>query len=95
MGREDSKTTAKSAIEAIITDLKYYNEYNVIGGTNSEVKEATANDVQKKMLGGWFHKYIYVDQVWCDGMYMGPALLAQLINYKTQPIMFQTMIGVY
>lgn len=34
------------------------------------------------MLGGWFHKYNYVDQVWCDGMYMGPALLAQLINYK-------------
>ena len=34
------------------------------------------------MLGGWFHKYNYVDQVWCDGMYMGPALLAQLIDYK-------------
>ena len=81
-GEETAKTTAKSAIEAIITDLKYYNEYNVIGGTNSEVKEATANDVQKKMLGGWFHKYNYVDQVWCDGMYMGPALLAQLIDYK-------------
>ena len=81
-GEETAKNTAKSAIEAIITDLKYYNEYNVIGGTNSEVKEATANDVQKKMLGGWFHKYNYVDQVWCDGMYMGPALLAQLIDYK-------------
>ena len=81
-GEEAAKTTAKSAVEAIITDLKYYNEYYVIGGTNSEVKEATANDVQKKMLGGWFHKYNYVDQVWCDGMYMGPALLAQLINYK-------------
>ena len=78
-----AKTTAKNAIEAIITDLKYYNENYVIGDvTNSNVKEATANDVQKKMLGGWFHKYNYVDQVWCDGMYMGPALLAQLINYK-------------
>lgn len=81
-GEDAAKTKAKKAIEAIITDLKYYNEYNVIGGTNSEVKEATANDVQKKMLGGWFHKYNYVDQVWCDGMYMGPALLAQLIDYK-------------
>ena len=77
-----AKTTAKNAIEAIITDLKYYNENYVIGGTKSNVKEAKANDVQKKMLGGWFHKYNYVDQVWCDGMYMGPALLAQLINYK-------------
>ena len=82
-GEDAAKTTAKNAIEAIITDLKYYNENYVIGDvTNSNVKEATANDVQKKMLGGWFHKYNYVDQVWCDGMYMGPALLAQLINYK-------------
>lgn len=83
-GEDAAKTAAKKAIEAIITDLKYYNEYYVIGGTKSKsnVKEATANDVQKTMLGGWFHKYNYVDQVWCDGMYMGPALLAQLINYK-------------
>ena len=81
-GEDKAKTTAKNAIEAIITDLRYYNEHYVIGGTKSNVKEATANDVQKKMLSGWFHKYNYVDQVWCDGMYMGPALLAQLINYK-------------
>ena len=81
-GEDAAKTAAKNAIEAIITDLRYYNENYVIGGTKSNVKEATANDVQKKMLGGWFHKYNYVDQVWCDGMYMGPALLAQLINYK-------------
>lgn len=79
---DNAKTTASAAITAIINDLKYYNENYVIGGTKSDVKEATANDVQKKMLGGWFHKYNYVDQVWCDGMYMGPALLAQLINYK-------------
>ena len=81
-GEDAAKTKAKEAIEAIITDLKYYNENYVIGGTKSKVEEATANDVQKKMLGGWFHKYNYVDQVWCDGMYMGPALLAQLIDYK-------------
>lgn len=81
-GEDAAKTKANNAIEAIITDLKYYNENHVIGGTKSNVKEATANEVQKTMLGGWFHKYNYVDQVWCDGMYMGPALLAQLINYK-------------
>lgn len=79
---DNAKTTASAAINAIITDLKYYNENYVIGGTESKVNKATANDVQKNMLGGWFHKYNYVDQVWCDGMYMGPALLAQLINYK-------------
>ena len=81
-GEDAAKTTAKNAIDAIITDLKYYNENYVIGGTKSKVEKTSANDVQKKMLDGWFHKYNYVDQVWCDGMYMGPALLAQLINYK-------------
>lgn len=81
-GEDAAKKAANNAIEAIITDLRYYNENYVIGGTKSNVKETSANDVQKKMLGGWFHKYNYVDQVWCDGMYMGPALLAQLINYK-------------
>lgn len=30
--------------------------------------------------GGWWHKSSYVNQMWCDGQYMGPALLAQLIN---------------
>ena len=80
-GEDAAKTTAKNAIEAIITDLKYYNEYYVIGGTKSNVKKTTANDVQKTMLDGWFHKYNYVDQVWCDGMYMGPALLAQIIKH--------------
>ena len=33
--------------------------------------------------GGWWHKAIYTNQMWCDGQYMGPALLSQLINeYK-------------
>lgn len=30
--------------------------------------------------GGWFHKSSYVNQMWLDGQYMGPALLAQLLN---------------
>ena len=30
--------------------------------------------------GGWWHKASYTDQMWCDGQYMGPALLAQIIN---------------
>lgn len=33
--------------------------------------------------GGWWHKSSYTNQMWCDGQYMGPALLSQLINeYK-------------
>lgn len=80
-GEDAAKTKAKNAIEAIITDLRYYNEYYAIGGTKSNVKKA-ANDVQKSMFGGWFHKSTdYIDQMWCDGQYMGPALLAQIIKH--------------
>lgn len=31
--------------------------------------------------GGWWHKANYVNEMWCDGQYMGPALLAQMINH--------------
>ncbi len=31
--------------------------------------------------GGWWHKSSYPNQMWCDGQYMGPALLAQLQGY--------------
>lgn len=33
--------------------------------------------------GGWWHKSGYVNQMWCDGQYMGPALMAQLLNEYT------------
>lgn len=49
---DNAKTTASAAINAIINDLKYYNKNYVIGGTYSKVNKTTANDVQKKMLGG-------------------------------------------
>lgn len=29
--------------------------------------------------GGWWHKSSYHNQMWCDGQYMGPALLAQIV----------------
>ena len=54
-------------------------------------KKANSNYVIKKSTlvgaaGGWWHKSSYTNQMWCDGQYMGPALLAQMIgnyhNYK-------------
>ena len=36
--------------------------------------------VRPDAAGGWWHKKRYINQMWCDGQYMGPALLAQLIN---------------
>ncbi|MBE6331598.1 MAG: hypothetical protein E7070_04765 [Bacteroidales bacterium] len=35
----------------------------------------------KDAAGGWWHKSSYPYQMWCDGQYMGPALLAQLQQY--------------
>lgn len=40
------------------------------------IKASTLADA----AGGWWHKASYIDQMWCDGQYMGPALLAQMIN---------------
>lgn len=33
--------------------------------------------------GGWWHKNTYPNQMWCDGQYMGPALLAELLAEGT------------
>ena len=76
------ETKANTAISKLATDLKNYNDNFSIGGKNSSLKEINANDTQKGMIGGWFHKSTdYVDQMWLDGAYMGSATLAQLAEY--------------
>lgn len=76
------ETKANTAISKLATDLKNYNESFSIGGKKSSLKETDANDTQKGMIGGWFHKSTdYVDQMWLDGAYMGSATLAQLAEY--------------
>lgn len=71
-----------STIAAVIENMKTYNTDNAIGtGSKSGVKNST-NETVKSMFGGWFHKPEYTDQMWCDGLYMGAALLAQIVNYK-------------
>lgn len=67
--------TVKKATDQLgnaLTALKYYNE-NYAFGANT-----TLNG--KDITGGWYHKKSYSKQMWLDGQYMGPALLAQLIN---------------
>lgn len=77
-----AKATANNAITAVINDMKTYNSTYVIGRGNNALDNTNANDVQKTMFGGWFHKSSgYTDQMWCDGQYMGPALLAQIIKH--------------
>lgn len=79
---QEATTVANTAINAVIEHMKTYNSTYVIGSGNSALNNTNANDVQKTMFGGWFHKSTdYTDQMWCDGQYMGPALLAQIIKH--------------
>lgn len=78
----DAKTVATKAISDVIAHMKTYNSTHVIGRGENALNSTNANDVQKSMFGGWFHKSTeYTDQMWCDGQYMGPALLAQIIKH--------------
>ena len=63
-------TNAKHAMQCALEGLKDAKEHYVI----------TA-EVNAECAGGWWHKISYPNQMWCDGQYMGPALLAQLIHY--------------
>lgn len=78
----ETKTNLWTAIDNVLSDLRLYNTNYSIGGTKSAIKAANANDVQQTMLGGWMHKPSYLDQMWCDGAYMGPALFADLVHNK-------------
>lgn len=81
--KSDAATNvANTAITAVINDMKTYNTTYVIGSEKNVLNSTNANEVQKTMFGGWFHKSTdYIDQMWCDGQYMGPALLAQIIKH--------------
>ena len=79
---QEATTVANTAINAVIEHMKTYNTTYIIGSGKSALDNTNANDVQKTMFGGWFHKSTdYTDQMWCDGQYMGPALLAQIIKH--------------
>lgn len=79
---QEATTVANTAINAVIEHMKTYNSTYVIGSGKSALNSTNANEVQKTMFGGWFHKSSdYTDQMWCDGQYMGPALLAQIIKH--------------
>ncbi|MDF4241649.1 MULTISPECIES: glycoside hydrolase family 88 protein [Prevotellaceae] len=82
---QKATTVANTAIKAVIEHMKTYNSTYVIGSGKNALNSTNANDVQKSMFGGWFHKSTeYTDQMWCDGQYMGPALLAQIINHTNK-----------
>lgn len=70
---ETDKRNAKTAIGLAQEGLEAHNKSNSIqAGT-------LAGDA---VVGGWFHKTAYNNQMWLDGAYMGSALLAQIINFN-------------
>lgn len=83
------QSSAKNYISKVIEDLVTYNSNLFIGSaftyTTDKVTYTgiSAEKAQELgMYGSWYHKPEYVDQTWCDGMYMGPALLAQIVKYN-------------
>ena len=70
---ETDKNNAKTAIGSAQTGLVAHNKnYSIKAGT-------LAGDA---VVGGWFHKTAYNNQMWLDGAYMGSALLAQIVNFN-------------
>lgn len=67
------KSNYKTAISRAQTGLVAHN-------TNNSIQSGTlAGDA---VIGGWFHKAAYNNQMWLDGAYMGSALLAQIVNFN-------------
>lgn len=70
---ETDKNNAKAAISSALAGLVAHDKsYSIPSGT-------LAGDA---VVGGWFHKAAYNNQMWLDGAYMGSALLAQIVNFN-------------
>ena len=67
------KENAQTAIGRATTGLIAHNKNNSISSGT------LAGDA---VVGGWFHKEAYNNQMWLDGAYMGSALLAQIVNFN-------------
>lgn len=67
--KKNAKTAIGRTTEGLIA---HNNSYSIQSGT-------LAGDA---VVGGWFHKTAYNNQMWLDGAYMGSALLAQIVNFN-------------
>lgn len=67
-----NSTTASTSLAAMQTAR--------LGLIDHDRRYSIARSTLPDAAGGWFHKSSYVNQMWLDGQYMGPALLAQLLN---------------
>lgn len=61
-------SNAVTALQRAAQGLKAHDaSYSIAASTMSDA------------AGGWYHKSSYPNQLWLDGQYMGPALLAQIV----------------
>lgn len=77
-------TNCNTALSRALTGLGNTNgTYSISAGTVDGINNANAlpkpGGGTMDVTGGWFHKSDYTNQLWCDGQYMGPALLAQYV----------------
>ena len=73
----ENTTTADHCQTAKTKALAGLNTHNSSYSISSAVSNAFCGD--ESYTGGWFHKDTYKNQLWLDGQYMGPALLAMMI----------------
>ena len=71
-------TTYANCQTAKTSTLKGLENYNKTYSIPSDISKAFCGD--DTYTGGWWHKKTYENEMWCDGQYMGPALLAQLLH---------------
>ncbi|MBO7259020.1 MAG: glycoside hydrolase family 88 protein, partial [Paludibacteraceae bacterium] len=74
--------TAKTRTLEALEDHNENQSISTTKGTYKITKAATLplpGGGTYDVTGGWFHKSNYYNQLWLDGQYMGPALLAQLV----------------
>ena len=73
----ENSTTASHCQTAKVNALAGLNTHNSSYAISSAISNAFSGD--ESYTGGWFHKDTYKNQLWLDGQYMGPALLAMMI----------------
>lgn len=67
-----------SCLQAQNHALSGLEQHNNLYAVSPETSRAFCGSDQ--FAGAWFHKSIYPNQMWLDGQYMGPALLAELLS---------------
>lgn len=73
----DEKTHAV-ALEAMEKAAQGLGMTDSLYSISRELSVARTGD--ERIAGVWWHKKGYPNQMWCDGQYMGPALLSELLT---------------